>query len=234
MRDFLFNFHTFVVGFVAAEFLGAWRDLLRDAQAKPRWSDIRAQLDLLQLFWSILLFLLLIQNWWSAWIDSDDVTKNFVTFALSLFSPVMFSITQALLFRKEQPLEKLTSHRWRWFYASTAILIAGFILLELLTNLTAGRQFSLDLIKTRANAIRLTAAVVIGLAAFLQLKTPSPSTPIAGRLRRLCATVRGLYPIVALLICYILLVFFIAFVPDRFTGPKPPEIGDVKGDKSGT
>jgi hypothetical protein len=29
MRDYLITFHTFVVGFVASEFLVGWRDMLR-------------------------------------------------------------------------------------------------------------------------------------------------------------------------------------------------------------
>jgi len=207
MRDFLFNFHTFVVGFVAAEFFVAWRDLLRDAetkhQASRRWSDIWAGIDWLQAFWSLLLFLLLVQNWWSAWIDSDDVTKNFVTFVLSLVSPTLFSVTLALLFKKDQPLEKVTIHRWQWFHFLVALLVFAFIIIELLTNLFAGKELSYEILCNRANGIRVLAVLFIGSVSIL---------PSGGR---------GwwLWVVLVLLFSYGLFVAFVVLVPGRYHVP---------------
>lgn len=90
LSNYLLVFYSIVVGFVATEFLAGWRELIRNRNRYTFYS--------LHIGWTILAFILLIQNWWGSWQDRLSIGLNFGYFLLKLSTPVCFYLLTVLLF----------------------------------------------------------------------------------------------------------------------------------------
>jgi len=83
--DYLVMFQSLITAVVVAQFLYGWRRMFRNRQWFPphTW---------LQLGWSILLFFLLIQNWWGGWQSIKTNAESIPFFITSLVASILFSL----------------------------------------------------------------------------------------------------------------------------------------------
>ena len=88
--NYLIVFQSMFVSFVAVEFLVGWRRLIKNRK--------RYKICWLQLSWTILLFVLLVETWWGSWLRRNSIDNNFGCFALTLTSPAICYFVTAFLF----------------------------------------------------------------------------------------------------------------------------------------
>src|SRR5262249_18544636 len=88
----LLTFYSVIVAVVAAEFFTGWRRL-HDCPAASSDSDehVRAA-NRFHVLWTIVIFALLIETWWGAWLVKDKIYLNFGYFLSLLVSPVIFYV----------------------------------------------------------------------------------------------------------------------------------------------
>jgi hypothetical protein len=88
--EYLVTFITFVYGFIVAKFLEGWTAFLKNRRI------VRFNID--YIFWTLLVFGLIIDYWWRLYERSVPSSKTFGYFVLSLFVPIGFSLLSSLLF----------------------------------------------------------------------------------------------------------------------------------------
>jgi hypothetical protein len=130
--DYLVVFLSLVVGYVVTEFFSGWRTMIRrrrSARARPTWVHIG---------WSLLLFLLLIQNWWGNAIDIASIGQNFLLFCLALVTPAFFYLFTIFLF-PEEPSDGELDYQTHFhenrdsLYCFVAAMIASYIPMSMWT-----------------------------------------------------------------------------------------------------
>ncbi len=85
-------FLTFLFGFVVAEFLKGWSDML--------YSRSRTKFSLTHFLWTLLSFALLIDIWWGSWNQKALIAESLINFLLLLISPFAIYLLSVLFFPK--------------------------------------------------------------------------------------------------------------------------------------
>jgi|GEM_PF-3163808 len=121
--EYLVTFITFVYGFIVAKFLDGWSFFLKNRKL------IRFNVD--YILWTLLVFGLIIDYWWSLYDRSVPSSKTFSYFLLSLFVPIGFSLLASLLFNDKATVlrsqDNFTKNHKLIFGVFVGIFSADFI-----------------------------------------------------------------------------------------------------------
>ncbi len=87
--EYLSIFTAFIYGYVATRFFSGWGAMINFR------NSIKFSKE--HLFWTLLIFGLLIDNWWGSWIKGNFIDRN-VLYYISLLPPLAFYLISVLLF----------------------------------------------------------------------------------------------------------------------------------------
>lgn len=88
--EYLLIFNAIIFGVIASEYFSGWGDMLR-LRDKLKFSKI-------QFAWSVVAFLLLIQNWFGNWPRAKFVNDNALFFYFSLIPMLLFYLMSVIMF----------------------------------------------------------------------------------------------------------------------------------------
>lgn len=147
---YVLTFFSLIFAFIAAEFFSGWRSVFQYRQEAPA--------SLVHLTWSILFFLIMIENWWGLWRWRRFLSEAFLNALWILPNLVLLLLCLWALFPTHEPRER---RHWQTKLLENQRIFSCFGVLLLLKFSFDAAVLNGEEIISVPNGIRWVAALIL-------------------------------------------------------------------------
>lgn len=155
--EYLTIFIAFVYGYVANEFFKGWGRIIRGKDRSPICG--------FHLAWSLLVFGILIDFWWSSWERSEKLSSHIGYFSISLMPALIFYVVGVVLFPMKLGLRKFNTKE---YFTNIFPLFLGLMMLLFASNILTDLIYNKFYFFTTNNTFRIIAIILAGIGILIK------------------------------------------------------------------